>query len=310
MVYLCKGNKYHRTASKKILKMQIAIFGNPSASKVSGQEPGLFNRLHGLGHEILIDSDYLDFLRDTMKWQVTFDRIIRTDDLQADIVISIGGDGTFLRTAAKVGRKGIPMIGINTGRLGFLADVTLDSMDQAIDMLHNGRYTIQERHLLELDMKGMPAGHTPYALNDIAILKHDISSMISISTSIGDNQLITYQADGLVIATSTGSTAYSLSVGGPIVAPGTNVTVLTPVAPHSLTMRPLVLPANQTIRFDVGSRSHSFLLSIDGNSFSCHEHTPIEIRRAPFTLRVIRLEGSSFYATLQQKMFWGSDSRR
>ncbi len=290
--------------------MRFAIFGNPSASKVSGSEQQLFELIRSKGGTILIDSTYYSFLTGTMGWNITSDMIISDDSFQADAVISIGGDGTFLRTAARVGRMGIPMIGINTGRLGFLADVTVDKMADAVDMLVSGKYEIRKRHLLELDMKGMPSGHTPYALNDIAILKHDISSMISIATTVGGSELVTYQADGLVIATSTGSTAYSLSVGGPIVAPGTNVTVLTPVAPHSLTMRPLVLSANESIRLDVGSRSHSFLISIDGNSFSCHEHTPLEIRRAPFTLSIIRLQGSSFYTTLQQKMFWGTDSRK
>ena len=159
-------------------------------------------------------------------------------------------------------------------------------------------------------MEGLPQGHTPYALNDIAILKHDISSMIQVATSVGGTPMITYQADGLVVATPTGSTAYSLSVGGPIIAPGTNVICLTPVAPHSLTMRPLVLPAGETIRLDVSSRSHSFLVSIDGNSFSCPEHTAIEISRAPFRINVIKPAKGDFFATLRAKMFWGTDSRK
>lgn len=268
--------------------MRIAIFGNPSVQKSSECESKLTAILQGMGHTVLPQNDFAG----------------------ADVVVTIGGDGTFLRAAAQVVSKGIPMLGINTGRLGFLADVNASDLESAVGKLDSGRYAIQKRHLLELEMNGMPAGHTPYALNDIAILKHDISSMISISARVGGQDLITYQADGLVIATSTGSTAYSLSVGGPIVEPGTNVTVVTPVAPHSLTMRPLVLSATQTIDLDVASRSHSFLVSIDGNSFSLHEHTPLSIHRAPFTLSVIRLEGSSFYATLQQKMLWGSDSRQ
>lgn len=267
--------------------MRIAIFGNTSVQKSAECESGLTAILQKFGHQVLSQDEFAG----------------------ADVIITIGGDGTFLRAAAKVGNRNIPMLGINTGRLGFLADVNASDLESAIEKLDAGRYAIQKRHLLELDMNGMPAGHTPYALNDIAILKHDISSMISISTRIADQDLITYQADGLIIATSTGSTAYSLSVGGPIVEPGTNVTVLTPVAPHSLTMRPIVLSATQTIDLDVASRSHSFLVSIDGNSFSLHEHTPLSIRRAPFTLSVIRLEGSSFYSTLQQKMLWGTDSR-
>lgn len=290
--------------------MRFAIFGNPSPARVLGCEQKLLTLIQSLGDSFLIDSSYYDFLTNTLKLEINPATRIGNTDFQAHAVISIGGDGTFLRTAARIGHKAIPMVGINTGRLGFLADITVDRMEQAIRMIHDGLYTLKERHLLQLNMASIPNGHTPYALNDIAILKHDISSMISIATSIDGTPLITYQADGLVVATPTGSTAYSLSVGGPIVAPGAKVNVLTPVAPHSLTMRPIVLPNNQTIRLDVSSRSHSFLISIDGNSFSCHEHTPLEITQAPFSIKLIRLEDSDFYSTLRQKMLWGTDSRK
>lgn len=268
--------------------MRFAVFGNPSAQKSLECERRITAFLQSLGHEILSHE----------KLQ------------EADIVISIGGDGTFLRTAAQVGDKCIPIIGINMGRLGFLADITEERMEEAIRMINDGRYSIRQRHLLQLEMEGLPAGHTPYALNDIAILKHDISSMISVSAEIDGTPLTTYQADGLVVATSTGSTAYSLSVGGPIVAPGSDVTILTPVAPHSLNMRPLVLPAARTISLDVSSRSHNFLISVDGKSFSCKEHTPLLIKRAPYCVNIIRLEGSNFYTTLRDKMLWGTDSRK
>ena len=290
--------------------MKIAIFGNPSADKTCGHEQQLFSLLRSLGDEIAVESRYYRFLTKEMGWEIPHDSVIEGDDFQADAVISIGGDGTFLRTATRVGSKGIPMVGVNTGRLGFLADITTDRITDAITRIHNGDYTLEERNLLQISMEGLPQGHTPYALNDIAILKHDISSMIQVATSVGGTPMITYQADGLVVATPTGSTAYSLSVGGPIIAPGTNVICLTPVAPHSLTMRPLVLPAGETIRLDVSSRSHSFLVSIDGNSFSCPEHTAIEISRAPFRISVIKPAKGDFFATLREKMFWGTDSRK
>lgn len=290
--------------------MKIAIFGNPSADKTCGREQQIFSLLHSFGDIISIESRYLHFLTSEMGWDIFYDNIITSDDFQADIVISIGGDGTFLRTANRVGSKGIPMVGINTGRLGFLADITTDRIEDALTRIHNKDYTLEERNLLEVRMEGLPKGHTPYALNDIAILKHDISSMIQISTLVGKTPMITYQADGLVIATPTGSTAYSLSVGGPIIAPGTNVICLTPVAPHSLTMRPLVLPSSETIHLDVSSRSHSFLISIDGKSFSCPQHTPIEISQAPFKISVIKPSKGDFFATLREKMLWGNDSRK
>ncbi len=290
--------------------MKFAIFGNPSSDKTCGHEQQLFNLLHSLGDTIAVESRYKDFLTGVMGMDIPYDTLITDDDFQADAVISIGGDGTFLRTATRVGNKAIPMVGINTGRLGFLADITCDRVEEAIRLIHTGQYSLERRNLLEVNMAGIPQGHTPYALNDIAILKHDISSMISISTKVGGTPMINYLADGLVISTPTGSTAYSLSVGGPIIAPGTNVICLTPVAPHSLTMRPLVLPSDQTIRLDVESRSHSFLVSIDGNSFSCPEHTIIEISRAPFQINVIKPRGGDFFSTLREKMLWGTDSRK
>ena len=290
--------------------MKFAIFGNPSSAKICGHERQFFDLIRSLGDEIAVDSRYLQFLTSTLGLDIPYDSVIENDDFTADAVISVGGDGTFLRTATRVGSKGIPMVGINTGRLGFLADITSDRITDAVTRIHNGDFTLEERNLLQINMKGLPEGHTPYALNDIAILKHDISSMIQIATSVGGTPMITYQADGLVVATPTGSTAYSLSVGGPIIAPGTNVICLTPVAPHSLTMRPLVLPADETIHLDITSRSHSFLVSIDGNSFSCPEHTAIEISRAPFRISVIKPAKGDFFATLREKMLWGTDSRK
>jgi NAD+ kinase len=313
MNYLCREQSFlcaPISKDRKKFVMRYAIFGNPSSAKVCGQEQQFFDLIRSLGGQIAVDRPYLEFLTLSLGLQIPYDTVIDGDDFTADAVISIGGDGTFLRTATRVADKGIPMVGINTGRLGFLADITTNRITDAITRIHNGDYTLEERNLLQVRMEGLPAGHTPYALNDIAILKHDISSMIQVATSVGSTPMITYQADGLVVATPTGSTAYSLSVGGPIIAPGTNVICLTPVAPHSLTMRPLVLPADETIRLDVTSRSHSFLVSIDGNSFSCPEHTAIEISRAPFRISVMKPAKGDFFATLRAKMLWGTDSRK
>lgn len=290
--------------------MRFAIFGNTSREKFCGHEAEFFSMLRSFGDEITVDRRYYEFLTSQMGLEIPYDSLFDDTDFTADAVVSIGGDGTFLRTATRVADKHIPMVGINTGRLGFLADITCGRVRDTITRIHNGKFEIEERNLLQLKMDGIPQGHTPFALNDIAILKHDISSMIQIETSVGNTPMITYQADGLVVATPTGSTAYSLSVGGPIIAPGTNVICLTPVAPHSLTMRPLVLPASETIRLDVTSRSHSFLVSVDGNSFSCPEHTTIEICRAPYKISVIKPAKGDFFGTLREKMLWGTDSRK
>lgn len=290
--------------------MRIAIFGNPSRSRHTELQRALFTLLHSLEDELLIEKSYLDFLTDEMGWGISCSEAICDDNFTADAVFSIGGDGTFLRTAMRIGDKGIPMLGINAGRLGFLADTTDQKACDAIRLIHEGRFRIEKRSLLEIRMKCLPEGYTPFALNDIAILKHDVSSMISIHTNVDGMPLTTYMADGLVIATPTGSTAYSLSVGGPVIAPGTDVIELNPVAPHSLTMRPLILQNSRVITLNVESRSHSFLVSIDGRSFSCPDGTEIEILRAPHQIHVIKPEGSDFFSTLRDKMMWGADSRQ
>lgn len=290
--------------------MRFAIFGKPFSDTHSELTYAIFDILKSYDDYILADQDYFHFLEEQQSGRViSCDELIQDDSFQADVVISIGGDGTFLRTAARVGRKKIPMIGVNTGRLGFLADITEDMARQVIGLIHSGLYTLEKRSLLELRMNGIPDDVPHFALNDIAILKHDISSMINIHTGINGQQLTTYMADGLVIATPTGSTAYSLSVGGPIITPGTDVIELTPVASHSLTMRPLIIQNNRTITINVESRSHSFLVSVDGHSFSCADDTPLEIRRAPFHTNVIKPQGSDFFQTLREKMMWGADTR-
>jgi NAD+ kinase len=290
--------------------MRFAIFGNPSLSKLAGNEQNLFRLLDSFNDKIYVDDSYLQFLTKNTGWALPYTDIIKDNNFSADVVISIGGDGTFLRTATRVGSKGIPMIGVNTGRLGFLADITPDRMESVVRLIHDGNYALQKKNLLEICMEGLPEGFSPYALNDISILKHDISSMISIHTTVDDIPLITYQADGLVISTPTGSTAYSLSIGGPVITPGTNVIELTPVAPHSLTMRPIVLPNDQVISLSICSRSRSFLVSIDGHSFSCPDSTKIEIRRAPFQISVMKPDGQDFFSTLREKMMWGVDNRQ
>ena len=289
--------------------MQFAIFGNPSAAKANLAEHNLFEFIHSMGDTICIESDYYDYLTKVLACNVNCTSVFKDNNFEADAIISIGGDGTFLRTASRTADKGIPMIGINTGRLGFMADINIDNTKQALQLIHDGKYTIQKRSMLEVTMNNIPANCSRYALNDIAILKHDVSSMISIKASVNNEPLVTYMADGLVIATPTGSTAYSLSVGGPIVFPETNIITLTPVAPHSLTMRPLVLNNDQIISLSVTSRSHNFLVSIDGNSFSCPEGTDIEIKKAPFHINVMKPEGYGFFSTLRDKMMWGADNR-
>ncbi len=289
--------------------MRFALFGNTRLSNNHDNELSLFALFKKFGDEVLIEESYLNFLTENLDGQFFYTGVITDNNFSADVVISIGGDGTFLRTAERVGSKGIPMLGINTGRLGFLADISANDMTQAVMLIHNGNYNLEKRSLLKIGIKCLPKGFSPYALNDISVLKHDISSMISIKTAVNGEPLITYLADGLVVATPTGSTAYSLSIGGPLIDPGTNVIELTPVAPHSLTMRPLVLQNNKRITLNIESRSKNFLVSIDGRSFSCQEDETINICRAPFRLNLLRPSGYDFFSTLRDKMKWGADCR-
>lgn len=226
---------------------------------------------------------------------------------QIDIALSFGGDGTVLRTARSAAPAGIPVMGINTGHLGYLAAVRLLDPDALADIIACRRYEIEQRSMIEVSADGFCALRL-FALNEVAILKKDTASMISASASVDGHFMANYRADGLLVATPTGSTGYSLSAGGPIVAPQTAVFILTPVSPHSLTMRPVVLADSAEIGIVAHSRADSFLLSVDGTSFTLAAGTPLRIRKAPFSCRLIRMSDQRFVDTLRDKLLWGVDS--
>ena len=290
--------------------MKFAIFGNTYQAKKSSHAKELFRLLEKHRAELYICRDFYHFLTNDLKLEIKDATLFDGDHFEADRVISIGGDGTFLKAAGRVGRKNIPILGINTGRLGFLADVSPEEMEETFNEIHKGQYNVEERSVLQLSSNKKKMEILPYALNDIAILKRDSSSMITIHTSINDAYLATYQADGLIIATPTGSTAYSLSVGGPIIVPHSNTIAITPVAPHSLNIRPIVIRDDWKITLDVESRSHNFLVSIDGSSESFTENDRITINRADYTIKVVKRLNHVFFDTLRSKMMWGIDSRK
>ena len=259
--------------------------------------------------ELAIPEQFYLFLRDNLKIHVPDCEIIKDNNFTADYVVCMGGDGTFLDVASRVGNKEIPIIGINTGRLGFLASFSPDHIEATMADIYDGNFGVEAHSVLNISCDEMELKDYPFALNEIAILKHDISSMISIHTDINDEYLTTYQADGLIIGTPTGSTAYSLSVGGPIIVPQSETISLTPVAPHSLNMRPLVVCDNSEISLRVESRSNSFLISLDGRSQSYPDNIHLRIRKAPYCVKVVTQQGQSFFSTLRKKMMWGTDSR-
>lgn len=289
--------------------IRFALFGNVYQPRKAAPMQQLLDALRQHEAEIIIDTAFHRFLTEELRLSVPTATCIEGNDFEADYVLSVGGDGTFLEAARRVAEKEIPILGINMGRLGFLSDFTPDDVDLAIRQICEGRIRSEARSVLELQYsEGQPAGH-PYALNEVAVLKRDNSSMISIRVDINSEYLTTYQADGLILNTPTGSTGYALSVGGPIMHPGSATLGLVPVAPHSLNVRPVTLDDDMEVTLTVESRSHNFLVAIDGRSESCREGVRLLLRRAPFHVFVLKRPESSFFGTLRTKLMWGSDAR-
>jgi NAD+ kinase len=228
---------------------------------------------------------------------------------QIECLISLGGDGTLLDTVTLVRDKKIPLLGINFGRLGFLASIGREELDSAVASLVNHTYVKDERTLLHLESNLPLFGYTPYALNELAIQKLDTSSMIKIHTYLNGAFLNTYWADGLIVATPTGSTGYSLSCNGPIVFPDSGSFVITPVAPHNLNVRPIIVPDNNVISFEIESRSDSFLCTLDSRKEIVSKHVQLAVKKEGFTIQLIRLNENNFLQTLRNKLSWGLDRR-
>ncbi len=222
-----------------------------------------------------------------------------------DFAMSIGGDGTFLTTAAAIGCKNIPIIGVNCGQLGFLADVQTKDVDVIMNQLIDGQYTIEQRSVLRVSCGREGLIMAPNALNEIAIMKQGMSSMISVEVTANGEVLHTYRADGLVISTPTGSTAYNLSIGGPLLVPQTRGLILAPIATHSLTVRPLVVPDDWKFDLRVASRYSSYMISVDGRSQILSTDVTLHIERAPYTIKVVQVGENSFLKSLRDKLNWG-----
>ena len=290
-------------------KLRFAIFGNTYQPKKSGSIQKVLDSLSERQAEVSMESSFYDFLKHRQNMDIQVDRVFEGSDFEADFVISMGGDGTFLRAASMVGDKQVPILGVNMGRLGFLADISTGEIATMVSAIYEGDYSVETRAAIAVETDGKPLEGYSCALNDVAILKRDNASMISIRTSVNGNYLTTYQADGLVVSTPTGSTAYSLSVGGPIIVPGTCVFSMTAVAPHSLNIRPIVLPDDVEICLAVESRSHNFLIALDGRSENCSEGTHLTLRKAPYKVKVVKRVGQKYFHTLREKMMWGADQR-
>lgn len=310
--------------------LTFALFGNVYQHEKSAAVRDVLLCLRERGANILIEEEYFDFLccsdllatdgQTTNSLAAMMGRdgqpaslaTFSGGDFEADFALSMGGDGTLLKTASLVGTRQTPILGFNMGRLGFLADAGTRDVEGTIDALYRGDYSVEDRALILVETEGHSADiidGCPCALNDVAILKRDTASMISIRTTIDGEYLTTYQADGLVVSTPTGSTAYSLSNGGPIIVPRTGVLLLTAVAPHSLNVRPIVIPDSAVVELTVSSRSHTFLVAIDGRPSKMPEGTVVRLHRAPYVARVVKRSSSNFFSTLREKMMWGADGR-
>ena len=289
--------------------LKFAIFGNEYQAKKSTSIEKILDYLAQKGAEIYVENAYYEFLTRSQHIDVKAAGVFEDYNFDVDYVISMGGDGTFLKAASRVGAKGTPIIGVNMGRLGFLADVLPGEVEAALDSLYAGECQIEEHVVIQVEAEGGVLAGNPFALNDIAVLKRDDASMISIRTQVDGEFLVNYQADGLIVTTSTGSTAYNLSNGGPIIIPQSSSLCLTPVAPHSLNIRPVVINDTAEITLDVESCSHNYLVAIDGRSERMTEGTRLVIRKAAHTIKIVKQRNQRYFSTLREKLMWGADQR-
>ncbi|MDR3705053.1 MAG: NAD kinase [Paludibacteraceae bacterium] len=290
--------------------MKVAIFGNTYKKENLSLLKTLFEVLEKKQASVCVEESFYNFFLEHIDFKPNVDILDATENFSANLAISIGGDGTFLKTAAHIGSKDIPIIGINTGRLGFLADIASSNIVKPLEKILNEEFIIEERSILQLNCNHCPGFNCHnLALNEVAVMKQDSSSMITIHTYINDQHLISYQADGLIVATPTGSTAYSMSVGGPLVAPQAKNIILTPIASHSLTVRPLIITDDCEIRLQVDSRTNSFLAAVDGRSQVFEQSAELIIKKADFSIKVVKQKDHNFYNTLRNKLMWGVDKR-
>ena len=289
--------------------MKIGVFGNECKADQLRVVKDLFDKLNELKADVYVQSLFYDFLMDNFDYTPEIKGNISEAEMDLDIALSVGGDGTFLRTVLQINKQNIPILGINTGRLGFLADIAGNQINETLDELLRGDYQIEERSLLQLFSEPCPLDGFNYALNEIAVMKRDTASIITIHTYLNDDYLTSYQANGLLVATPTGSTAYSMSVNGPILLPQNCNFILSPVAPHTLTVRPIVIPDDYTITLKVESRTNTFLVSLDGRWQEMPVGIFLKIRKADFKTCLVKRFNHTYYQTLREKLMWGADGR-
>ena len=289
--------------------MQIAVI-SPFINTLSiSYAEGVIEHLMGLKIDVLVDKNLHEALKNSPVTEQL--KVFKTLEPTTDFLICIGGDGSMLQAVGVVKDSQVPILGINTGRLGFLTSLQKESLNKGLELLWEQKFSLIQRTLLSVDLGAFQhlLNEFPYALNEISVSRKDTASLISVKAVVDQHDLTTYWADGLIIATPTGSTGYNLSSGGPIVLPSTPSLVMTPIAPHNLNIRPLVLPDSATISLTVSGREEHHLLSLDSRLITLPLGSPITIQKAHFKIATVQFNDTAFYSTLREKLFWGLDKR-
>lgn len=291
--------------------MNIAIYGKVFNSDMKTAVQELFAQLEKHGATLFIEEDFTAFLAGKITFQNSFSSFVAEEihQLNIDLLFSVGGDGTILEAVSIIKDSGIPILGINTGRLGFLSSIQCVDASEAITAVFANEYTLEPRSLLTVTTTNGYFSERNFALNELTVSKKDTSSMITINTYINDEYLNAYWADGLIVSTPTGSTAYSLSCGGPILTPDSKNFVITPISPHNLNARPIIVPDDAVLKLKVEGRSKQYLTSLDSFSIAVDNDTELTIQKADFQINLVKLSYQKFYNTLRNKLMWGIDKR-
>lgn len=291
--------------------MKVVVYGKNFGEEADEYIRLLYQKLDQMGIETITYNRFANFL--STRTFPDFNRKTYENpkdiELPIDFLISVGGDGTILDTISSIGDSEIPIVGINTGRLGFLANNSKEDVENVIDLLVAGDYRLEQRTLLTLDTEDNLFGNYNFALNEITIHKKDSSSMITLHTYVDDEFLNSYWADGLIISTPTGSTAYSLSCGGPILDPSSNSFIINPIAPHNLTARPIIIPDEAVISVEVEGREEEFLVTLDSRSKTITNKYRLKIYKSDFHINLVQFNNQNFFKTIRNKLLWGQDKR-
>ncbi len=291
--------------------MRVAIYGRKVSKYSAEYFTEMLKCLEDFGWEAVLEEDLKALLVSKIGISEKYQTFKSHLDFKSgiDLTISMGGDGTFLKTVSYIQDSGVPIMGINMGRLGFLANISKEQIHHTLTQVKEKQFEFQKRSLLRVFTEEDIFGENNFALNELTLHKKDTASMITVHASLDNKYLNAYWADGLIVATPTGSTAYNLSCGGPIITPGCQVHILTPIAPHNLNVRPVVVPDHLPITLSVEGRDRTYLLSLDGNSKSIKQGEEVIIKKAEFMINVIKFEDNNFLDTIRNKMMWGIDTR-